>query len=367
MKREMRVEPKHSSLSPTEERRRLLKYLSFSRRGEAPPIVRRVENRDMNRKDEFKIKHSRGYNSIVTFQHLRYVIAAADNGSFRRAAEILLVRQSTLSRCIRQLEHSIGLTVFERSSGGVRVTKAGLNFLRVSRSILEQVASLIEAARRTGQGKGGQLAIGFSTSLSTGPLRETMVDQIERFPQIEIGLLEGFQTRLVTALLNREIDVTILKGEQELRDCRSMPLWSEHMLVALPEGHELATREALYWTDIRKEAVVLSQYDSGRAPEDIGVPKAGSPDAPATTKFHNVGRSTILNLVSMGLGVSLVDESDIGASIAGIVYRQIRQGAEFDRVSYSAYWREDNENPALTAFLKLLAARYPPATRDLSE
>ena len=110
-------------------------------------MVRRAEKRNMGKKDEIKIKHSQGYNSIVTFQHLRYVIAAADNGSFRRAAEILLVRQSTLSRCIRQLEHSIGMTVFERSSGGVRATKAGLNFLRASRSILEQVASLVEAAR----------------------------------------------------------------------------------------------------------------------------------------------------------------------------------------------------------------------------
>ena len=61
----------------------------------------------------------------------------------------------------------------------------------------------------------------------------------------------------------------------------------------------------------------------------------------------------------MGLGVSLVDESDIGASIPGIVYRQIRQSVESDRVSYSAYWREDNENPALSGFLKLLATRFP--------
>lgn len=320
----------------------------------------------MNDKDEFKTKHGRGYNSIVTLQHLRYVIAAADNGSFRRAADILLVRQSTLSRCIRQLEQSLGMTVFERSSAGVRATKAGRNFLRASRSILEQVASLIEAARRAGQGKGGQLAIGFSTSLSTGPLRETLMDHFERFPQIEIGFLESFQTRLVTALLNGEIDVAILKSGQELRDCRSMPLWSEHMLVVLPEGHELATREALYWTDLRNETVVLRQYDSVRAPEDLGIPKEGSPDDPSRTKFHNVGRGTILDLVSMGLGISLVGESDIAASIAGIVYHQIGRGAEPDRVSYSAYWRQDNENPALTGFLKLLAARYPAVT-DPSE
>lgn len=319
----------------------------------------------MNDKDESKTKHGSGYNSIVTLQHLRYVIAAADNGSFRRAADILLVRQSTLSRCIRQLEHSLGMTIFKRSSGGVRATKAGRNFLRVSRSVLEQVASLVEAARRAGRGK-GELAIGFSTSLSTGPLRETLMNHFKRFPQIEIDFLEGVQARLVTALLNGEIDIAILAREPELRDCRSMPLWNERMLVALPEGHELATREALYWTDLEKETMLLSQHDSSRAPDYLGVPKSGPPDDRSRTKYHNVGRGTILNLVSMGLGVSLVDESDTGASIAGIVYRQIRRGAEPDRVSYSAYWREDNENSALTGFRKLFAARYPAVT-DPSE
>ena len=52
----------------------------------------------------------------VTLSQLRIM------GSFRRAAEALLLRQSTLSRCVRQLEESIGMAVFERSSGGVRPT-----------------------------------------------------------------------------------------------------------------------------------------------------------------------------------------------------------------------------------------------------
>ena len=60
-----------------------------------------------------------------SLQNLRYALAAADYGSFRRAAEALLLRQSTLSRCVRQLEESIGMAVFERSSGGVRATQGG--------------------------------------------------------------------------------------------------------------------------------------------------------------------------------------------------------------------------------------------------
>ncbi len=132
-----------------------------------------------------------GRMSAIDLQHLRYAVAARDQGSLRRAAESLLVQQSTLSRCIRQLEHSIGMTIFERSSGGVRATDAGRDFLHLARSILEQVDSLVTTAHRTGRGEAGRLTIGFYTSLAAGNLRATLVDYARRFPEIELGMIEG--------------------------------------------------------------------------------------------------------------------------------------------------------------------------------
>jgi hypothetical protein len=99
--------------------------------------------------------------SAVDLQHLRYAVAAADHGSFRRAAEALLLQQSTLSRIIRQLEEGIGMAVFARSSGGVQATPAGRDFLHTARSILEQVDTLVTNAYRAGRGEAGRLSIGF--------------------------------------------------------------------------------------------------------------------------------------------------------------------------------------------------------------
>lgn len=110
----------------------------------------------------------------IDLQHLRYAVAARDQGSLRRAAEGLSVQQSTLSRCIRQLEHSIDMTIFERSSGGVRATDAGRDFFHLARPILEQVDSLVTRAHRTGRGEAGRLTIGSYTSLTAGNLRETL-------------------------------------------------------------------------------------------------------------------------------------------------------------------------------------------------
>ena len=140
--------------------------------------------------------------STVDLQHLRYAVAAADHGSFRRAAEELLLQQSKLSRCISQLEHLLGVTVFERFSGGVRATTAGRHFLRTARSIVEQMDSLVNSTYHVSRGHAGRLCVGFYTSISAGNLLATLVDYQKRFPQIDVCLKESSRGRLVTALRN---------------------------------------------------------------------------------------------------------------------------------------------------------------------
>jgi DNA-binding transcriptional LysR family regulator len=71
----------------------------------------------------------------------------------------LLTQQSTLSRGIRELEESIGVIVFERSSGGVCATSAGRDFLRTARSILEQMDALVTSAKSNGRGEAGRLSV----------------------------------------------------------------------------------------------------------------------------------------------------------------------------------------------------------------
>jgi len=281
----------------------------------------------------------------VDLQHLRFAVAAADIGSFRQAADALGLRQSQLSRCIRQLEHSIGVVVFERSSGGVKPTPGGREFLRTARLILEQVDSLIASAKTTERSEAGKLAVGFCTSLSTGNLRAVLLDFKTYFPHIELATVERSRTRLTTALRNGTLDILVVTGAPLLEN-NTLPLWSERILVALPEDHPLTTRDVVLWSDLRNQTVLLSLYDPGRELEDILISKLISPEDGPNIEHHDVSRSAIKNLISMGLGISLVMESDIGASFAGLVYRELRDGIRPSYISFSAHWRGDNDNAA---------------------
>jgi DNA-binding transcriptional LysR family regulator len=295
----------------------------------------------------------------VIFGQLQHAVAAADHESFRQAAHTLSMKQSTLSRSIQLLEHSFGVIIFERSSGGVRATPVGRQFLRMARSMLEQMDALVAATRATGRGESGRLVIGFCTSLTAGNLRATLLDFRKTFPQIALGTVERSRTRLTTALRNSVIDVHVTTSEVASFDNNTTPLWSERILIILPSDHPLIARDVVYWTDLRDQVVLLSHYDPGRELEDLLNAKLISSGNRPRIERHDVSRGVIKSLVSMGLGISLVLESDIGANFSGLAYRELHDGAGPSRIGFSAVWRPDNENPALENFLKLLVERYP--------
>lgn len=298
-------------------------------------------------------------NLNVPLNQLRHALAAAEYGSFRQAAEVLSIKQSTLSRSIQLIEHRFEAKIFERSTGGIRATPTGRHFLRMTRSILEQLDALAGITRAAGRGEAGRLSIGFCTSLSAGNLRASLLDFRQRFPRIEIAVVERRRARLATALRSGVLDVLIVIGKMQSENNSAKPLWNERLFVVLPADHLLATRETVYWTDLREQTVILSQYDPGSEIEDLLVSKLVSPTERPKIERHDVSRGAIKCLVTMNAGLSIVLESDVGASFSGLVYRELRDGTGPSVLSYSAYWQNDNENPALKTFLKLLSERYP--------
>jgi DNA-binding transcriptional LysR family regulator len=311
----------------------------------------------MNRKNS-RQAFAETRNLKIDIRQLRHAVIAADFGSFRQAADACLIKQPTLSRSIRQLEHCVGATIFERSTGGITPTSAGRDFLRMARSILEQIDVLVATTRASGRGDTGGLAIGFCTSLTAGNLRASILDFKQRFPQIALATVERSRTRLATSLRNGVLDILIVAGNLPYTDCKQMSLWSERILVILPQDHSLAPRDITYWTDLRDETVLLSQYDPGRELEDLLKAKLVASSCRPRIERHDVSRGVIKSLISMGLGISLVLESDVGANFAGLTYREVHDGAGPSRIEFSAMWRPDNEKPALAGFIKLLSERY---------
>ena len=291
-------------------------------------------------------------------RQLRYAIAAADHGSFYRAARALEIEQSTLSRNILKLERAIGMAIFERSRSGVSVTLAGATFLRGARPMVASADKLVAMMRAAGQGRAGGLRVGHNSSISAGNLRATMMSWYEAQPDVEVECFEAARSVLLASLDTGEIDIAILMGAVSHDGYRREPLWSERMLVALPAAHPLAERELVHWTDMRNERFFLPSNDPGPELRDMVLGRLAVSGAKPDIRMHQCSRETILSVLGGGFGVSIVCEGSTGARYPDVVYRPIQGEQGPALTGYSGYWRDDNRNPALRRFLSFVKKRY---------
>jgi DNA-binding transcriptional LysR family regulator len=291
-------------------------------------------------------------------RQLRYAIAAADHGSFYRAARALDIEQSTLSRNILKLERAIGMPIFERSRSGVTATLAGSAFLRGARPMVASADKLIMMMRAAGQGRAGGLVLGHNSSVSAGNLRATLMSWHETHPDVDVECVEADRSILLAGLDTGEIDAAILMGTASHNGFRCEPLWSERMLAALPASHRLASRDVVHWTDLRAERFMLPVADPGPEIRDMLFGRLAVSGTKPEIRMLQASRETVLSVLGGSSGVSIVCEGATGARYPDVVYRPIHGEQGPALTGYSGCWRSDNSNPALHRFLGFIRTRY---------
>ena len=294
----------------------------------------------------------------VELQNMKWAIAVSQFRSLRQAAEKLNVRQSTLSRRMRDLEQEVGATLFERTNGGTRLTPAGQEFLEAARRIIEETELMVSRLKTRSRGESGRLTIGVHASLSAGNLRATLMEHRRTFPDVEIHLVDGSSEHLLSDVASSAIDVAFVAENHPGRVDKSLSVWSERVVVALPEDHPLASRDIVHWSELRNEALLLPQRGHGPEFLKLLVSKVGHPD-PCRLLRHDIGLDRLLRLVGAGWGVLLALEGATGAAYPGVTYREVHDADGPTRVAFRAYWRQANCNPSLPPFLDILRERYP--------
>ncbi len=199
------------------------------------------------------LQQVRGRNMNLDLSSLRSVIAAAEHGSFRQAATALNLKQSALSRRIRHLEEQVGFPLFERSSGGVRLTPAGASMTHAARRLFDEIDHMVTASRLADCGEAGVLKAGFGTAVSTNKVRTVLAEHIKSFPGIGIQVTERSPAQLAAALGAGDIDVAIVAGQARQHSGPSMSLWSERIVAALSSRHPLSNNEVIDWNDLKDE------------------------------------------------------------------------------------------------------------------
>lgn len=295
---------------------------------------------------------------MIELRQLRYLIAAAEAGSFSRAARNLNIKQATLSRHILDVEKRLGMALFDRKTRGATLTKDGEIYLRTAQQIVGEWEELNAWVRSTRMGESGRLALGFYTSFSAGNLRATLSEFGERHPEVKLCGFERDRKMLLAGIENGLLDIAIMIGDTAYPGLMSRSFWSERILVAMPEGHPLASRERIHWTDLTSERFLLTQRDPGPETRNMLLGKLGMPGYSPEIDMEDIGRDTVLSVIALGVHISIVAESALGIHVPGVIFREVHETNGHTRIGFSGYWREDNENAVLRRFLEFVTARY---------
>lgn len=298
----------------------------------------------------------------IEFRHLRYFIAAAEYGSFRKAAVTLAVQESTISRSIRDLEDRLGASLFHRYNGGVCLTFAGRQFLQRARLIIRSLKEAAHEIAAAGRAENGCVRIGIFSSLASGFLADLLLAFGARHSQVRIELTDGNPKEHITAIRQLDTDVAFLTGTGDWPGCDRAHLWTERVFVVIPNRHRLARQNELAWCDLINESFIVSEAAPGQEIHDYLVQQLAALGRHPEIQVHSVGRDNLLPLVAIGRGLTLVSEAMTVAPFPGITYRPITG----ELLPFSAIWSPKNDNPAFRRFLAMARAASKKLNPSLS-
>ena len=301
---------------------------------------------------------------MIDVRHLRYVVAAAESGSFRRAARTLGIRESAISRRVRDLEERIGATLFVRYHGGVVLTFAGERFLVGARRALNEIDHAAIDAATLGRGDAGAIRIGIFHSLACGFLPDLLRAYISAHPVVRPELVEGSPATHISAVQKRDLDVAFLAGTPSAEGCEFAHLWDEPVFVAMASEDALARKRKITWDELRDRRFIVSETELGPEIRAYVVKNLAEPGYRPAIERHAVSRDNLMSLVALGQGLTLTSEALIAVRFPGVAYRRLCS----EILPFCAIWLPENDNPALRRFLSLACSmtRTKPAATFIS-
>lgn len=295
----------------------------------------------------------------IELRELRYAVAAAETRSFARASRAFNVKQSTISRKIGDLEVRLGIKLFERTTNGAQPTEAAATFLVAAKRIITDIDNLVTTAKNMRYGEQGRLAVGYSMPLMGGNLHGSIAGYLNAFPNVQFDAFEKEPADLLNGLQLRTLDAAIVAADISDKGIKQAHLWSERMLVVLPETHPLAKQDRLHWSDLKREPFVLPQSAIGGTIGWQLSSRMTGEGFRSNIIYQDTTHETIINMVRFERFISVALDSMQGVPWPGVVFKEVQDANGHGHVDFSVYWHQDNHNGALKYFFKLLKERYP--------
>ncbi len=258
----------------------------------------------------------------LNLNHLVGFLAVADAGSFRAAAARLHISQSALSVQIRQLEQTLGVALFHRTTRSVALTGEGRRLDTVARRIGMDLGQVATELKEEAQLQRGVVTVAALPSLATTLMPRAMRAFAARHPRVEVRLRDADSQRAVELIRQGEADLGLLSRHDALHGLVFTALFDDPFLAVAPaEGHGLSGRRTVALAELARHPLLLNPrgVDSREMLEQafraVGiVPRAAQ---------ELVGTQALLALVGAGFGIAVLPRMAL-AGVSTAHYRTLR-------------------------------------------
>src|SRR6201987_241859 len=301
----------------------------------------------------------------MELRHLPYFVAVAEAGNLTVAAQRMLhTSQPSLSRQIRDLEDEVGTELLTRRARGIELTPAGRAFLDHARSILSQVETAGEAARRAARPAQPCFTMGFLTGHELTWMPEALRILHDELPNIDVMISSQYSPLLAQGLSKGKIDVAFLRRERGVPDLAFRLVVKEPLMVILPSDHRLAALKAISPRDLAGETFVAVSNTAPvlRVVIDNYFKRSGIKITPAHEADHlSMGMSLIASTAGVGL-LPAYAQNSLPSSVSS---RPLK--GESPTVDLVLGYKKSNQSPILKLLLSRLdelVARASTKTRN---
>jgi LysR family cyn operon transcriptional activator len=293
----------------------------------------------------------------MELRHLRYFLRAAELSHFTRAAESLYISQPSLSIYMQQLEEEIGAALFARVGRNVRLTEAG-------RLLRTHASKIIHEFEKAQQGiddlKGllrGTLRFGSLLAFS-GELVPIWLSTFNKMhPEVHVICRTGPHAHLEDLLLKGDIELVLAFLPIESTEIEFHELFTEEVVLVVPEVHELAQRELVRLADLEKVPLSLpsQQQNTRRLLDDLFIEYGVTPKITAEVDDLHA----LLTMVKMGNAVSVLSRMAV-ADGRGVKCVSFVGGPEHRLTAIAMWDKRTTLTPAAKAFLEVVKMHCQP-------
>lgn len=184
---------------------------------------------------------------------IRQIVAVAEQGSIRRAAELLGMTQPGLSKNIRLIEERLGVQMFDRSTAGARLTRAGDQLVARGRSILGDIDALEHDLVRSSRVEEGAVRVGLGPFMAV-ILGESILTEVRRnHPGVALSVELMDPADFISRIEAGQIDIAYGKLEDVVlpRSLEARVVYRHRLAYFVRPGHPLALKPEVRLADLK--------------------------------------------------------------------------------------------------------------------